>query len=159
MPFANKHAIAGLLAGILITFAGFAIYAHAGDSEGHAMHKGNRLSTTGSPDELAQRARSLGEHICENIKAVSDCPVTAAANEAFNDLTAMQEGYQQGQERMHTLLTSATFDRVEFTRIQTGQGQTIENSTTRYMQFLGDAAATLTAEQRQMFSRKQPDGR
>ena len=158
MQFANKSLIAGLLTGILLTIGGFGIYAHAGHSDGHDMHNDNRLSTTGSPDELAKRTRSLGEHICETIKAASDCPVTPVADEAVKALSGMQDNYQHGQERMHELLTSADFDRDGFSQIQTAQAQAIQASAMRYMQFLADAAAALTPEQRQMFSRKGPAG-
>ncbi len=152
MRIANKHAISGLLTAILLTIGGIAIHAHAGHGDG--MHNGNRHSITGSPTQLAQRARDLGEHICEIIKAVSDCAVTPAADAAFNELKAMQGSYQQDQERLHEILTSASFDRDEFNRIQNAQAKAIQASATRYMQFLADAANTLTPEQRQMFSRK-----
>lgn len=150
MQFTNKHAFLGLLSGALLALAGVAIHAHAGNG----TENSNRLSITGSPDELAQRARELGQHICENIKAIADCPVTPAADKAFNELNAMQDGYQQGQRRMHELLTSATFDRNEFDRVQNGQAQAVQASATRYLQFLADAATALTPEQRQMFSHK-----
>ena len=154
MRFANKYATTGLLTGVLLSIGGIGIYAHAGHSDGHDMRNDNRLSITGSPDELARRARDLGMHICENIKAATDCPVASAADEAFKELSAMQVTYQHGQQHMHAVLTSANFDRGEFARIQNEQAQTIQSSATRYLQFLADAAAALTSEQRQMFSRK-----
>lgn len=154
MRFANKHVIFGVLTGILLSVGSIGIYAHAGHGEGHDAHNANRLSITGSPGELAQRARDLGQHICETIKAASACPVTPTADEAFTALSAMQDAYQQGQERMHELLTSTNFDRSAFTPVQAGQAQAVQASTTRYLQFLADAATALTPEQRQMFSRK-----
>ena len=159
MQSAKLHAFAGLLAGVLLTVVGVGIQAHAHGSERHNQNHDNRASITGNPEELAQRARDLGEHICANIEAVSNCPVTPAAEEAVKDLNAMQDGYQDGQARMHELLTSANFDRSEFARVQTQQAQAVQLSAARYMQFLADAAAALTPEQRQMFSRKPPAGK
>lgn len=150
MQFAKKHAISGLLTGVALAIGGVAAYAHGGD--GHGMHSSNRLSIAGSPTELAERARELGQHICENIKAAADCPVTPAADQAFADLSAMQDGFQQGQKRMHEALTSASFDRNQFSQIQAEQAHAVQASTTRYLQFLADAASALTPEQRQMFS-------
>lgn len=158
MRIANKHAIPGLLITLVLAAGGVAAYAHGGDGHGLGMHNDSRLSITGSPDELAQRARDLGQHICETIKAASNCPVTPAADAAFNDLSSMQNSYQQDMQRMHEQLTSAAFDRSEFTRIQTGQAQTIQTSSTRYLQFLADSAAALTPEQRQLFSHKAHGG-
>lgn len=155
MHFANKHVISGLLGGIVLAVGGVAVYAHAGHGDGHGMHHSQRLSTTGSPAELAERARELGQHICENIKAATNCPVTPAADLAFNELGAMQDSYQHGQQRMHEMLTSASFDRNQFSQVQTEQAQAVQASTTRYLQFLADAAAALTPEQRQMFSHKE----
>lgn len=154
MRIANKQTVYGMLTGILLSVGGIGIYAHAGDGHGHDTHNANRLSITGSPAELAQRARDLGQHICETIKAASACPITPVANEAFTTLSAMQNTYQQGQQRMHAALTSADFDRGAFTSIQTEQAQAVQTSTSRYLQFLADAAAALTPEQRQMFSQK-----
>ena len=159
MQSAKLHAFAGLLAGVLLTVVGVGIQAHAHGSERHNQNNDNRASITGNPEELAQRARDLGEHICANIKAVSNCPVTPAADEAVKALSAMQDGYQDGQARMHELLTSANFDRSEFARVQTQQAQAVQLSAARYMQFLADAATALTPEQRQMFSRKPPAGK
>ncbi len=161
MRFANKQTIFGVATGILLSVGGIGIYAHAGHGDSHELHgaqKNNQLSITGSPAELAQRAHDLGQHICETIKAASDCPVTPAADKAFTALTAMQDRYQQGQERMHALLTSAIFDSSAFTSIQGEQAQAVQAGTTRYLQFLADAATALTPEQRQMFSRKGHDG-
>ncbi|MFZ2235700.1 MAG: hypothetical protein WAV67_04905, partial [Dokdonella sp.] len=87
------------------------------------------------------------------------CPVTPAADGAFNELSAMQDSFQTGQARMHELLTSANFDPGEFARIQTQQAQAVQMSAARFMQFLADAATALTPEQRQMFSRKAPAGK
>lgn len=159
MKSAKRYTFAGLLAGTLLSAVGMGIYAHASDSHGQHGHNDNRAAVTGSPEELAQRAHDLGEHICANIKSVSNCPVTPAADKAVNDLNAMQDGYQEGQARMHELLTSASFRRNEFAQVQTQQAQAVQASASRYMQFLADAAASLTAEQRQMFSRKEPAGK
>lgn len=159
MQSAKLHAFAGLLAGVLLTVVGIGIQAHAHGSELHNRNTENRASITGSPGELAQRARDLGEHICANIQSVSNCSVTPAADEAVKDLNAMQDGYQDGQARMHELLTTATFDRSEFVHVQTQQAHSVQLSAARYMQFLADAATALTPEQRQMFSRKAPAGK
>lgn len=159
MRFANKKALLGVVTGILLSVGGIGLYAHAGD--GHDMHgapANNRLSITGSPAELAQRARDLGQHICETIKAASDCPVTPVADKAYSALSAMQDAYQQGQEQMHALLTSANFDPGAFASIQSKQVQAVQAGSTRYLQFLADAATALTGEQRQMFSRNGHDG-
>ena len=121
MHIAKNYASAGLLAGVLLTVAGVGSYAYAHGPEHHDARNDNRASITGSPDELALRARDLGEHICANIKAASNCPVTPAADAAAKDLSAMQAGYQDGQARMHGLLTSANFDRDEFALLQTRQ--------------------------------------
>lgn len=152
MNFVNKPAISGLLAGILLTVSGMGSYARAGSSGGHDMCNDDLRSITGSPAELAQRTRKLGEHVCQNIQVATDCPVTPAVDAAVKALNAMQGGYQDGQGRMHELLTSANFDRVEFNHIQTQQAQAVLAGTTRYMQFLADAATALTPEQRQLFS-------
>lgn len=154
MNLANNKTITALVAGILLSAGAVGIYAHAGSADVQPMHSENRTSITGTPQQLAQRARDLGEHICGNIKALTDCPVTAAADAAFNELSGMQDDYQRGQERLHEALTSANFDSNAFTRIQTAQALAIQTSATRYMQFLADASTALTAEQRQMFSRK-----
>ncbi len=159
MQFAKNHVFTRLLAGALLTLAGASIDAHAHGSESHNSNNDNRASITGSPEELAQRARQLGEHVCANIKAASNCPVTPAADAAFIELSAMQDSFQTGQARMHELLTSANFDRSEFARVQTQQAQAVQLSAARYMQFLADAATALTPEQRQMFSRKPPAGK
>ncbi len=156
MRFANKQVLFGVVTGVLLSVGAIGIYAHAGHGEGHDMHgahANNQLSITGSPAELAQRARDLGQHICATIKVASDCPVTPAADNAFTALNAMQDAYQHGQERMHGLLTSASFDSGAFTSIQSEQAQAVQAGTTRYLQFLADAATALTPEQRQMFSR------
>ncbi|MCB1575398.1 MAG: Spy/CpxP family protein refolding chaperone, partial [Xanthomonadales bacterium] len=83
-----------------------------------------------------------------------DCPVTPISEAAAKELDAMSASFQQGQQQLHDSLTAADFDRAGFARIQAGQAKAIGASATRYMQFLGDAAAALTPEQRQMFSRK-----
>lgn len=161
MRFANKQVLFGVLTGILLSVGGIGIYAHAGHGEGHGMHgvhADNQLSITGSPAELAQRARDLGQHICETIKVAFDCPVTPAADSAFAALSAMQATYQQGQQQMHGLLTSTNFDSSAFASIQSQQAQAVQAGTTRYLQFLADAATALTPEQRQMFSRNGHDG-
>ncbi len=159
MQSTKKFAFSALLAGIILGVAGVGIYAHAHGPEGHGSQSADQLSITGSPAELAQRARDLGQHICETIKAASTCPVTRAADEAFTALTAMQDNYQHGQEQIHAALTSANFDGVAFTPIQAEQAQEVQASTTRYLQFLADAATALTPEQRLMFSRKAPAGK
>lgn len=153
MQFAKKHAISGLLTGILVTLVGIGPYAHAGSRSSHGECNHNQRSITGSPAELAQRARQLAEHVCENLQAATDCPVTPAVNTAVTALNAMQDGYQLGQGRMNALLTSAHFDQREFAQIQAQQARAIQASAMRYMQFLADAATALTPEQRQMFSR------
>lgn len=154
MKFVNKMLSLGLLVGALIGVGGAGLYAHAGHMQGHAMHEHSRHSVAGSPDELAQRARELGEHVCATIKASVDCPVTPISEAAAKELDAMSTSFQQGQEQLHDSLTAADFDRAGFARIQAGQAKAIEKGSTRYMQFLGEAAAALTPEQRQMFSRK-----
>ena len=159
MRFAKKHVFAGLLTGAVITAAVLGIHAHAHGSEGHNPNDDNRASITGSPEELAQRARDLGEHICANIKAVGNCSVIPIAEEAAKELSAMQGSYHNGQAHMHELLTSADFDRRGFASLQTAQAHSVQLSAARYMQFLGDAATALTPEQRQMFSRKAPAGK
>ena len=154
MKFVNNKLSLGLLVGALVGVGGTGLYAHAGHMQGHAMHEHGRHSVAGSPDELAQRARELGEHVCATIKATLDCPVTPISEVAAKELDAMSASFQQGQEQLHDSLTAADFDRAGFARIQAGQAKAIGASATRYMQFLGDAAAALTPEQRQMFSRK-----
>lgn len=154
MKFVDKKLSVGLLVGALMGVGGAGLYAHAGHMDGHGMRAHGRHSTTGSPEELAQRARELGEHVCATINATVDCPVTAISDEAANDLDAMSASFQHGQEQLHDSLTAANFDRAGFARIQAGQASAIEASAIRYMQFLADAAAALSPEQRQMFSRK-----
>jgi periplasmic protein CpxP/Spy len=154
MKIANKSLLSGLVVVALVAMGGLAVHAHEGHPNGEGMHGGNRHSITGSPEELSQRAHELGEHICANIKASTDCPVTPISDKAVSDLDAMQEAYAQGQMQLHETLTAASVDRAAFDRIESAQAKAIEASATRYMEFLADAAASLTPEQRQMFSPK-----
>lgn len=159
MQSTKSYASAGLLAGILLTVTGVGSYAHAHGPERQDARNDNRAAITGSPEELALRASDLSEHICANIKAASNCPVTPAADAAVKDLSAMQAGYQEGQARMHGLLTSANFDRDEFAQLQTRQAEAVQAGASRYMQFLADAATALTPAQRQMFSHNAATGK
>jgi Spy/CpxP family protein refolding chaperone len=152
LKIANKSLLSGLVVVALVAIGGLAVQAHEGHPHAEGMRGGNRLSITGSPEELSQRAHELGEHICATIKAATDCPVTPISDKAANDLGAMQASYAQGLTQMHKSLTAASFDRAEFDRIQSSQAKAIETSATRYLLFLADAAASLTPEQRQMFS-------
>jgi Spy/CpxP family protein refolding chaperone len=154
MKIANKSLLSGLVVVALVAIGGLAVHAHEGHPHGEGIHGGNRHSIAGSPEELSQRAHELGEHICANIQAATNCPVTPIGDKAASDLGAMQEAYAQGQIQLHETLTAASFDRTEFVRIQTAQAKAIKASATRYMEFLADAAASMTPEQRQMFSPK-----
>lgn len=154
MKFANKHLFSGLLIGTVVVIGGLAVHAHEGPSHGEGMHGSNLHSMTGTPDELSQRTHELSEHICATIKAATDCPVTPISDKAATELSAMQAPYAEGQGRLHEAMTAANFDRATFDQVQTEQANAIRASEVRYMQFLGDAAASLTPDQRQMFSRK-----
>lgn len=154
MKFANKHLLSTLLIGVVVAIGAVAVHAHEKHANGEGMHDANRTSITGSPEELSLRARELGEHICANIKAAANCPITPISDKAANELNAMQAAYAQGQSQLHETLTAASLDRGALEQIQSGQAKAIQESALRYMQFLGDAAAALTPDQRQMFSRK-----
>ena len=153
MKFANKHLFSGLLIGAVVVIGGLAAYAHEGNQHGEGMSGENLHSMTGSPEELSQRTRELSEHICETIKVSSDCPVTPISDKAATELGAMQASYAEGQGRLHEALTAANFDRATFDQVQAEQANAIQASEVRYMQFLGDTAASLTPAQRQLFSR------
>ena len=135
----NKRLLSGLLIGAVVAIGGLAAYAHEGNPHGEGMHGGNFLSMTGSPEELGKRTHELGEHICETIKASTDCPVTPISDRAANELTAMQAPYAEGQGRLHDALTAANFDRAAFDHVQSEQANAIQAGEVRYMRFLGDA--------------------
>lgn len=152
MKFANKYLVSGFLIGALVVLGGLAVHAHEKHPSGDGMQGGNGISMTGSPEALSQRARQLGEHICANIDAKTNCPITPISNTAANELSEMQTAFAQGQVRLHETLTAANLDRAEFERIKIEQTNGVQASSLRYMQFLGDASAALTPDQRQMFS-------
>lgn len=156
MQFHYNHLFSSLLIGGLMAIGGLAQHAHAGNSNGGDRPNGNRHSITGSPEQLSQRARELGEHICATIESAAVCPVAPISDQAANELSAMQAAYFQGQRQLHATLTPASFDRAEYERVQTVQARAIQAAVVRYMQFLGDTAAVLTPAQRQIFS---PNGR
>ncbi|HQV72822.1 MAG: hypothetical protein WAR01_11335 [Dokdonella sp.] len=149
----DKRLLSGLLIGAVAVIGGFAAHAHEWHPRGDGMQGGNFLSISGSPEELSKRTRELGEHICETIKPGTDCPVSSISDTAANELAAMQESFAEGQGRLHAALTTAKFDRTAVDQVQAAQATAIHAGEVRYLRFLGDAAASLTPNQRQLFSR------
>jgi hypothetical protein len=148
----RKHTIA-IVAGLL-AFAGLASYAHS-DMPGHGHGPPARLhSLSGSPAELANRSQMLAEHVCAEVGAEADCTLRQLALSAADELNATQAGYLEGQMRLHQALLAEPFVRGEVERIAGEQTQDLLESSLRYTRFLGDCAAALSPQQKQILISK-----
>jgi len=143
----------GAALGAAVGIAAVSVHAHSNGAAHGGPGDRELLSISGSPAQLAARSERLAAHVCEVIAVAADCPVLTVAVKAAADLQALQGRYEEGQRALHLALLSPAADADEWQSAQAAQLALLEHSSRRYLRFLGEAAASLSGEQKQRFAR------
>lgn len=136
--------------GVVLGGSAMAVHGH-GEAHAHGGPDRDLLAISGSPAQLAERSERLAAHVCEVIEAGAECALTALAAEASGDLRSLQGSYQEGQQALHLALVGEASTLAQRDTIVAAQLAMIEHSSRRYLRFLGDAADSLSPEQKQRF--------
>lgn len=140
----------GVVVGMVVVASAFAVSTHV-DGGPHAPAR-DLLSISGSPEQLAARSERLAAHVCAVIEDGTACTMPALAAAAASDLRSLQAGYDDGQQALHAALIDPALDADAWLAVESAELARLDAGSRRYLQFLGDAAATLNVDQKRRFA-------